>query len=372
MIVETVRSPETLALIAPEWERLPLPSPMQSGAWLLPWVQAYTNESDQLSVLVLYDNNGRLAGLAPFRIEQHAILGPTIRWIGDGRAASDHHTIICEPADRDEVVDTVASWLIEQGGQGWRRLRLEAIDQDDPAMMALEKRLSEAGLDTEWVPTAGTFSGDLQDPEGELSWEAFLATLSKNRRKKLRKIQRDLIETGRATFRLAETESDRQAMWPLLVQLHAERRHAKGEPGVFDDPQFNQFHEQASARLLAKGQLYFALLEIDGKPAAIEYAPQDDRAIYAYQGGIASWAMDQDAGHLSLIALVQHAISTGRTCLDLLRGDEPYKLSWGATRRNANTLHVRPHTLSGRLERWAGTAYRTLRDARSKKPAKQA
>jgi CelD/BcsL family acetyltransferase involved in cellulose biosynthesis len=122
---------------------------------------------------------------------------------------------------------------------------------------------------------------------------------------------------------------------------------------------------------LAEGRLHLSLLELDGEPVAIDYALQDpvgkgSNAVYAYQGGISAAGLQADAGHLSFLAVARAAMESGRTRLDLLRGDEPYKLSWGAKRRPSYTLHARPRDTAGTLERWAGNAYRRWRDRRSK------
>ncbi len=369
MQLEVLTALGSLRRIEPEWHSLALPSPMQSPEWLVSWWEAYGEEDPacELATLAIRQDE-RLVGLFPLYTRRHPVFGPTLRLLGDGRASTDHHTILCRsPEDEPAVVQAIADWLIDTAGDAWRRLRLEALDADDRATNHLERLLAEAGLDTERIDDLGSFPASMarvteDAAESEPTWDNYLATLSKNRRKKLRRWERENFEGGRATVRLAKTEADREALWPELIRLHRERREGMGCEGVFDEARFGRFHELASKRLFATGRVYLALLELDGEPAAIEYALQDDHAIYAYQGGIAPAALDQDAGHLSLMAMARHALSAGRTRLDLLRGDEPYKLSWGATHRPASTLHVRPKGVAGVVERWAGNAYRTLRD----------
>lgn len=364
MKLEALTTLGALRRLGPEWLALALPTPMQSPAWLTSWWEAFGEDDPacELAVLVVRDDD-KLVGLAPWYTRHRPLVGPTLRLIGDGRASTDHQTLLCRsPEDEPAVVTAIADWLGTNAGDTWRRVRFEALDADDRAMNHLERLLVEAGLDSERIDDLGNFPADMAAHDGKPTWENYLGTLSKNRRKKLRRWEREWFDSGRATVRVATTEADRQELWPLLVRLHGERRVGMGEEGVFDEPRFDRFHRLASERLFAEGRVYFALLEQDGEPAAIEYALQDDTTIYAYQGGIAASALDRDAGHLSLMAMVKHALESGRTRLDLLRGDEPYKLSWGATHRPATTLHVRPRDTAGTLERWAGTAYRSLRD----------
>lgn len=365
MQLEVLNTLGALRRLADEWRALALPSPMQSPAWLVSWWEAYGEDDPncELATLTVRDGAGTLVGLAPWHTRNRPIVGPTLRFLGDGRAATDHHTLLCRsPEDEPAVVSAVAKWLVDNAGDVWRRVRFESIDADDRAMNQLQRLLDEAGLDTERVADCGSFPAVMAPGDGEATWDNYLASLSKNRRKKLRRWERDWFDTGRAVVRVAETEADRQEIWPLLVRLHRERREAMGYPGVFDEPQFNAFHTLASERLLAQGQLHLAVLELDGQPAAIDYALQDAGAFYAYQGGISLAGLELEAGHLSLMAAARTALEAGRTRLDLLRGDERYKLSWGATHRPASTLHVRPSDAAGALERWAGSAYRRWRD----------
>lgn len=365
MNLEALTTLGALRRIEPEWRALSLPSPMQSPAWLVSWWEAFGEDDPtcELATLALRDDAGVLLGLAPWYARRRPLAGPTLRLLGDGRASTDHQTLLCRtPEDEPAVVTAVAEWLTDTAGDAWRRLRFEALDADNRAMNHLERLLVEAGLDTERINDLGSFPAAMIAGDAEPTWDNYLATLSKNRRKKLRRWERDWFDTGRATVRVAGSEADRQGLWPELVGLHRERREAMGCEGVFDEPRFDRFQRLASERLLAEGQLHLSLLEIDGRPAAIDYALQDATAIYAYQGGIAPAALDQDAGHLSLMAMARSALESGRTRLDLLRGDEPYKLSWGATHRPATTLHARPRDTAGTLERWAGNAYRSLRD----------
>ncbi|MEO0529356.1 MAG: GNAT family N-acetyltransferase [Planctomycetota bacterium] len=377
MQVEVLQTLGALRRLDAEWRELSLPTPLQSPAWLTAWWEAYGEDDPacELATLAVRDESGTLVGLAPWYVKTRPLVGPTLRFLGDGRASTDHHTLLCRSAfEEPSVVTAIANWLIDHAGHAWRRVRFEAINADDRPMHHLERLLIEAGLDTERIDDLGSFPAEMvpvteNTADVEPTWENYLGTLSKNRRKRLRKWEREWFETGRATVRVAETEADRQAMWPELVRLHRERREAMGCEGVFDEPRFDRFHRLASERLLTEGRVYLALLELDGEPAAIEYALRDRvgegaNAIYAYQGGIAPAALDQDAGHLSMMAMARTALESGRTRLDLLRGDEPYKLSWGAKHRPAFTLHARPADTAGKLERWAGTAYRSLRDRR--------
>ena len=297
MRVEVVTDLAGLRGVSSDWRSLPLPTPMQSPEWLVSWWEAYGQDDPRrdLVTLAICDDDGRLAGLAPWYTRRTPMAGATLRQLGDGRASTDHSTILCAAEDEPAVVTAAAGWLIETVGTAWRRVRLEAINDDDRAMSHLERLLVEAGLDTQRIADVGSFPAELTTDGAEPTWDNYLATLSKNRRKKLRRWQREMFDTGRAVVRVVSTAEELREQWPTLVRLHNERREGMGERGVFDCPRFDRFHRLASERLLTEGRLYFAVLELDGEPVAVEYTPQDERAVYAYQGGIAASALDRAA-----------------------------------------------------------------------------
>jgi CelD/BcsL family acetyltransferase involved in cellulose biosynthesis len=365
MPLEVLNTLGALRRIDAEWRTLALCTPMQSPDWLVSWWEAFGEDDPncELATLAVRDDAGVLIGLAPWYLRGHALAGPTLRFLGDGRAATDHPTLLRRsPEDEPAVVATIAKWLVDGAAEVWRRLRFEAIDTDDRAMNQLERLLAEADLDVERIEDCGSFLVEMA-PEGvEPTLDNYLTTLSKNRRKRLRRWEREWFDTGRAVVRVATTETERAELWPLLVKLHHERRAALGYVGVFDDERFNRFHQSASERLLAAGQLRLALLELDGAPAAVDYVLQDHRSLYVYQGGISDAGVELEAGHLLQLDSSRTALAAGRTQVDLLRGDEPYKLNWGATHRPAYTLHVRPRDTAGVLERWASSTYRSWRD----------
>jgi CelD/BcsL family acetyltransferase involved in cellulose biosynthesis len=364
MPLEVLNTLGALRRLDAEWRTLALRTPMQSPDWLVSWWEAFGEDDPncELATLAVRDDAGGLIGLAPWYLRGHALAGPTLRFLGDGRAATDHPTLLCRsPEDEPAVVAAIAKWLVDGAAEVWRRLRFEAIDADDRAMNQLERLLVEADLDAERIEDCGSFLVEMAPDGVEPIWDNYLATLSKNRRKRLRRWEREWFDTGRAAVRVATTEAERAELWPLLVKLHHERRAALGYVGVFDDERFNQFHQLASQRLLAAGQLRLVLLELDGQPAAVDYVLQDNRSLYVYQGGISDAGVELEAGHLLQLDSSRTALAAGRTQVDLLRGDEPYKLNWGAKHRPASTLHVRPRDTAGILERWASSTYRSWR-----------
>ncbi len=82
--------------------------------------------------------------------------------------------------------------------------------------------------------------------------------------------------------------------------------------------------------MLDRGQLRMVWTELAGRPIAAEYDFTGGSAVYYYQTGIEPTAQAVSPGWLGMIGSLKLAIEQGYRRFDFLRGDEPYKASWGA------------------------------------------
>jgi CelD/BcsL family acetyltransferase involved in cellulose biosynthesis len=171
-----------------------------------------------------------------------------------------------------------------------------------------------------------------------------------------------LRSIGKKTKRLGC--SDLEWFGEQLMRLHAQRRQAIGDPGIFADPVTAAFHQDVLPQLLNAGSLHLSLLELDGEPVAAEYLLRSRSGHFAYQSGIDPRASEHSPGSLSLAATVEHAIASKAFCFDFLRGDESYKSSWGAQLHPAICLQVRRANLRGYPGHWNQSVRAALRDLR--------
>jgi CelD/BcsL family acetyltransferase involved in cellulose biosynthesis len=102
-------------------------------------------------------------------------------------------------------------------------------------------------------------------------------------------------------------------------------------------------------RMLERGQLRMSWLSLDGTPAAAEYHFADNKATYAYQGGVDPDRLNDEPGRLSTILCLRRAIDEGHKRFDFLRGDEPYKAHWRAEPRTTYEYRAVPNRRLARL-----------------------
>jgi CelD/BcsL family acetyltransferase involved in cellulose biosynthesis len=357
MRVEVIETIDDLVQRIANHPTLLPPTPMQSPQWLRAWWSAYAS-GGQVHAPAVYDDHGCLRGVAPW---YHRESGQTarLRAIGDGPACSDHASLLCHPRDASRVAGAIADWLLAAPADHWSQVQLEAVNSDDTAIGELADQLAQGGAPVHRREEVGTCLIQLAP-----SWDEYLASVSKNHRKRCRRLVRQFFDTRRAVVKVAQDHASRLAALELLIELHNSRRNSIGEQGAFEDPAFVEFHRAAVAEMGSSGAVHLQTLWIDDQPVAAEYVLQDDHRAFAYQSGISTLGEELGAGTLSLIALVRHAIDSGRTHLDLLRGDEAYKFSWGAQRKAACTLTVHRDSLTGRLGNIGVTLLESARTAK--------
>jgi len=300
-------------------------------------------------VLGVLDPSGRLAGIAPWYLNHTTAKGWVLHWLGSGEVCSDYASILCMPEDADRVTEAIAAYLTGSNcapgtRHCWDLMEVDGVDSEDSNVTRLLRQLDERGcLQYENAPIR---TWRLALPK---TWEEFLTLVSKGHRKKLRRADRELFQTGRAVMRTVETCAQLDPAMNLLIDLHQKRRQMLGEPGCFASPRFTAFHRDVTRRLLLAGLLQLHLLELDGRTVAAEYQMTSQGVTYVYQAGIDPAQLDEEPGHLITAAAVKRAIRQGGRAIDFLRGDESYKAHFRATARPLLALRVVPNRRLPRL-----------------------
>jgi len=351
---------DQLAPLAARWDALARGVPFRQWAWLAPWWRTYGEESGiagpkrALFVLAVRDLAGELVGLAPWYVQQTAAQGRVLRFLGGGEVCSDYLSILCRPDGEEAVAEALAAWLTEvpadpADGPGlesdrWDLLELSGVDAEDRAVARLADHLQARGNSVHRRPGPNCWRIALPS-----TWDAFLAALSKEHRKQLRRAERKLLATGRAALRTVERLEDLAAAQELLVALHQQRHTARGNAGCFASRRFCEFHRRAMPELLRSGALHLHSVELDGRPVAVEYQLGGGGVMYAYQAGVSPDHLEHSPGHLAHMITLRWAIEHGYRAFDFLRGDEPYKAHWRAAPRPGAEIRAIPARPSARL-----------------------
>jgi CelD/BcsL family acetyltransferase involved in cellulose biosynthesis len=356
MHIRCLTTLDALAPYADDWNRLAAGVPFRGWTWLSCWWHNYgpQDETDasraRLAVLCVFDEANQLVGIAPWYLERSALHGRVLRALGSGEVCSDYVGVLCQRQMSEAVVDVVADYLIEQtntndpNGLRWDLLQLDGIDANDHEAATLAAILANAGCTVHRRP--GLSCWRLKLPT---VWDQYVAGLSKNLRRDIRRLQREVIDTGRAELHTAERLDELPRAMNIFLDLHQRRQRALGRKGCFASSRFTAFYHEVVPQLLRHGQVEFYWLELDGKPVAAEYQLVGDGVLYEYQAGVDPDAMAQQPGKLINMILLRRAIERGYREFDFLRGDEPYKARFGAEARPTIEIRIAPNRLAPRL-----------------------
>ncbi|MFV2069439.1 MAG: GNAT family N-acetyltransferase [Pirellulales bacterium] len=339
--------------LAPQWEALTPRHPLLTPAWLEPWWRHYgptTSDSSarqELYLLAVRDDDGRLAGVAPWYVERSRCRGAIVRFLGAGEVCSDDLTLPCRPGLESKVARAVADWMLPQPNGSarsprptedrWNLLALSGIDRQDPTMTHFFDACRQRGAIVHRRQTHNCWTIDLPD-----CWEAYVSGLSKSHRKRVRRLDRVYFQSGRVRRQEANDGASLDRGFSILVNLHSKRWQIRDQPGVFAATRFAAFHQDVARAMLDHGWLRLSWLELEGRPIAAEYQFARDRGVYAYQSGMDPEMADHQPGNLSMMATVHHSIERGERSIDLMRGDEPYKAHWRARPRPSVELRILP------------------------------
>jgi CelD/BcsL family acetyltransferase involved in cellulose biosynthesis len=358
--MEVVRfsSLEQLEPLAADWDRLARRVPFRSWTWLSHWWRHYgepfggRGQRASLYVLVVYDG-GQPVGIAPWYCENCPCQGRVLRFLGLGEVCSEYLSVLCLPEMEERVAEALATWLTAahrsdqpawNPDDHWDLLELSGVDVQDAAVLRLTEELE---LRRNLVHRNAGWNCWRIDLPG--SWEEFLAKLSKNHRKQLRRRQRTILDGRRHVLHCVQRIAELPRARDVLVDLHQRRRQSQGGRGCFTSRRFTAFHDDVMPEMLRAGQLRLAWLEVDRRPVVAEYLLTGNDVVYAYQSGMNPGALDLAPGSLGNLLMLHGAIDGGYRAFDFLRGDEPYKRHWRAEARPTWHVRVVPTQTSARL-----------------------
>ncbi len=279
-------------------------TPFQTWEWQQTWWQNYGGVREPQAFAV-YEGDD-LVGLMPLMRTR----GPwrTLRAMGMGPSDYLH------PLARDGYEEVVTDRLVESitGAKGVDLIDLHQIR---------ESRSLASKLDGIVIEQATCLVLDLPG-----SYDAYLATIGKSLRYDVRKLDKTLFSTGRASIELVNADGIDRGM-DILFEQHKLRWRKRGLPGAFLGKGI-RFHKQWANQAVRNGWLRLSVLRLDGEPIGAIYAMTVAKTTYYYQAGFDPAKGSVSPGTLLVAHTIRQSIEEGDQHFDFMRGDEPYKRRW--------------------------------------------
>jgi len=242
---------------------------------------------------------------------------------------ADYATVLAAPADLHQVCDAVVAALVDEDPSRWDVVDLRRLRAGDPATDALLAAF-------EWVAPRGCWLVTREQEEvcpvltlaPGIDFEGYLGTLDKKERHEIRRKIRRAEAAG--PIELTKSE-DPFADLEAFIDLHQKRW---GEEGLFPATEGGAASRRFFAGLFENcaptGIVELDFLSIGGRRIAAGVILDDGHTVYYYNAGVEPDARELSPGVVMVASYIQRAIELGRTRLDFMRGNEPYKYEWGA------------------------------------------
>lgn len=246
---------------------------------------------------------------------------------------ADYATVLANPNDSAAVARAVAAALdgppdASHGARAWDVVDLRRMRPIDPALSALEAafqantRFHVVREREDVCPVITATSPD---------WEAYLASLDKKARHEIRRKLRRAAEVGELALDIG---APTHAALEQFIDLHSARF---GEAGLFPDSVGGQRSRAFVHRLaeleraeLDGGQLLLGIVRCAERPVFAALAFDDGTTSYLYNAGMDPSAAEVSPGVTGTALFIRDRLAAGRSRIDFLRGNEPYKYEWGA------------------------------------------
>jgi CelD/BcsL family acetyltransferase involved in cellulose biosynthesis len=325
--------------IAEEWERLAdraNAAPFLRPAWTHAWWQAFGG--GRLEIVTLRDDRQGDALVA---------LIPLYQRLGRSLSASNWHTpqFGMVAADPDAAA-ALATALFERRPF---ELSLGFVDASAPELALYRAAADAAGYRvlertlerSPYVTTTGT-------------WEAFARErLSRNRRSQLGRARRRLEREGKVQLEIADGSERLEELLAEAFQIEASGWKGAGGTAITSRPETLRFYREIARWAAALGWLRLAFLRLDGQALATMLLLEADGVLYYLKGGYDPAVERYSPGMVLLGSVIEHAFASAIERVELLGGDERYKLAFTSDVKDKQRFQAFAPSALGLLSRTA-------------------
>ncbi len=315
--------PEWQVLLESDPDRQIFATPEWHGLW---WEEL---KGDKDLLILTMRRSDEVVGIVPlYRKSEHGL--KVLRFVG-GIDLTDYLGPICARADREDVADTLAAWLVANEAE-WDLV--DAHNMPVPFGFAefLVDRADRHGLDFELEQEETAALLPLPS-----TWKDYLANLdSKERHELKRKRTRLARDFPDARIRSATEESLERDL-RTFIDMH---RGAEGMKGHFMRPEIATFFERVARSFMPRGWLQLDLFEIGERAIASTFSFVYNDKLYLYNSAYEPELARLSPGFVHVSELVRSSIEQGVRILDFMRGPERYKYQLGAQAVPLNNVRL--------------------------------
>lgn len=328
VVIRQVSNDAEFDALQSDWLRLgayaETPSVFRGWHWNRLWWKHY-GHLGELYILVV-SVAGTVECIAPFYKSSVRFLAiqqvPTLKFIGTGGDTSpDDVDVLLNPEFAEQTLNAVCVDLHAQSDI--RLFQLTDMPKNSAFLYKFMTLSEERSLPKAQMRRQKRRVMQLPD-----SMDAYLASLSRNTRKRTKHRLRKLETAKNIEFQLSTTPEHVEEALNDLIQLHRMRRGEKNNSDSFQSTSYNQFHLALMQALLPLGELRLMRMRCDQKTVGVEYGFQTGGVLCFFQTGFDPEYDGLSPGHIMMLRLIEEAIGAGASEIDLLKGNYEYKDSY--------------------------------------------
>jgi CelD/BcsL family acetyltransferase involved in cellulose biosynthesis len=327
-----------VAPLAVEWDALT--ERLRAGPFLSPdWIAAHWScfGSGRLAIIAVRRDR-RLSAVLPL-----ARRGKTARSVTNGQ--TPQFGVLAED---DELT---AHALAALATHGVSRLELSYVDRQDPLAGAVRRHAAAHG---ELLVERVMLHAPYIELDGSLA--DYRARRKSSFKADLRRRNRRLSEQGEVRLDVRDGSRELGRLLAEGWELEASGWKDRLATAVVARTETLRFYAEVARHAAERGRLRLFFLRLDETPIAFIFALQQRGVLYLMKGGFDPARSRVSPGQLLLERVIEQAFAIGLDRIELLGGDEAYKLAW------ADAVHERVLLQSFgrspvRSMQWAAHAY---------------
>jgi predicted N-acyltransferase len=234
---------------------------------------------------------------------------------------SDYLDLICPYHDKKEFLSLLLNFIHSEMNE-IRQIDLVNIPEKSTTIELLKVLSGDYGWAADIQPAYHTPVIPLAQ-----NWETYLAGIDKKQRHEIRRKLRRADENAETVKWYIsdnrETLSSEIDAFFTLMEMDADKKK-------FLTLQMKAQMSDIIRWAFEEGYLQLSFMQIDGKNASAYLCFDYGRHLLVYNSGFDFSFGEYSPGWVLLSYLIQHAINTGKSYFDFMRGDENYKYRFGA------------------------------------------
>jgi CelD/BcsL family acetyltransferase involved in cellulose biosynthesis len=316
--------------IGPEWLDLQARSDaswFQSWGWVNTWLEQVV--PDLRPMVVRVHAGERLVGLGlfvPRDIKRHVLVRSRALFLNeypfDGRnMVIEYNGLLAECGFEDAVYAQTAAWLVRNC-----RDRDEFHFSAIPEGAALDGLKNAAPNGTRCIVNETSVAWSVNLDRLEPGLDAYLDTLSKNRRGQVRRSLRLYGEHGLPEIVEAHDVEEALAFFEALEELHTGYWRSRGRQGSFANPRWRDFHRSIITSHFADNEIQLLKITGSGETIGYIYSALWRGQVYVLQTGFRTRNDKRyQPGYVAHALAIEYNKAREMAVYDLMHGDSLYK-----------------------------------------------